>query len=184
MGVHVPIIEGNLDMNDSPSIRVVRALNTLLKELVDGAARDSAWVLNRGDSGLLASLDVLSAEAASASPDGRASIACHVAHLRYGLELLNRWTDDHDPFDSADYSVSWRRGRVSIEEWRTLRMALAREAHAWVDAVAQPRIWNDQTMTGALASAVHLAYHLGAIRQIDRTAKGPADSGVTAGAEV
>ena len=63
-------------------------------------------------------------------------------------------------------------------------MALAREAHAWVEAVAQPRIWNDPTMTGAFASAVHLAYHLGAIRQIDPTAKGPADSGVTAGAEV
>ena len=53
-------------------------------------------------------------------------------------------------------------------------MALAREAHAWMESVAQPRVWNDTTMTGALASAVHLAYHLGAIRQIDRTTRGPA----------
>jgi hypothetical protein len=170
-------------MNDGDSSQMVRSLRALLKELIDGAASDSGWVLNRSDRGLLASLDALSAEAASASHDGRASIACHVDHLRYGLELLNRWTDDYNPFESADYSVSWRRGPVSIEDWRTLRMALAREAHAWAEAVAQPRIWNHEMMTGALASAVHLAYHLGAIRQIDRMAQGPADSGVTAGAE-
>jgi hypothetical protein len=171
-------------MNDRESALMVRSLKALLKELIDGAASDSGWVLNRSDRGLLASLDLLSAEAASASPDGRASIASHVDHLRYGLELLNRWTDEHDPFATADYSASWRRGRVSVDEWRTLRMALAREAHAWMEAAAQRRIWNDETMTGALASAVHLAYHLGAIRQIDRTAKGPEDSGAAASAEV
>jgi hypothetical protein len=171
-------------MNDDASSQMVRSLNTLLKELIDGAASDNGWALNRGDRGLLASLDALSAEAASASPDGRASIACHVDHLRYGLELLNRWTAEHDPFAAADWSASWRRGPVSVHEWRTLRMALAREAHAWMAAAAQPREWTDETMTGALASAVHLAYHLGAIRQIDRTAKGPAESGVAAGAEV
>jgi hypothetical protein len=166
-------------MNDGESSEmVVRSLSSLLKELIDGTASDSAWVLNQGDRGLLAALDALSAAAASASADGRASIACHVDHLRYGLELLNRWTEDHDPFATADYSTSWRRGPVSVEEWRLLRMALAREAHAWVEDVAQPRVWTQTTMTGALASAVHLAYHLGAIRQIDRSAKGPADPGV------
>jgi hypothetical protein len=164
-------------MNDDPSAPVVRSLNVILRELIDGAANDFAWVLNSGDRGLLASLDLLSAEAASASQDGRASIAAHVDHLRYGLELLNRWTEGHDPFATADYSVSWQRKRVSIDEWRTLRMALAREAHAWMASAAQPREWTDTTLTGALASAVHLAYHLGAIRQIDQTAKGPADPG-------
>jgi hypothetical protein len=165
-------------MNDGESSEmVVRALHSLLKELIDGTASGSAWVLNQGDRGLLASLDALSAAAASASDDGRASIAGHVDHLRYGLELLNRWTEEHDPFATADFSASWRRGPVSVDEWRMLRMALAREAHAWVEAAAQPRVWNDTTMTGALASAVHLAYHLGAIRQIDRNARGPADPG-------
>jgi hypothetical protein len=161
-------------MDNAESARVVRSLNVILTEIIDGAASNTAWVLNQGDRGLLASLDVLSAEAASASPDGRASIAAHVDHLRYGFELLNRWTENHDPFVDADYSASWRRGRVSTADWRTLRMALAREAHAWVESMQQPRLWNDTTLTGALASAVHLAYHLGAIRQIDRTAKGPA----------
>jgi hypothetical protein len=162
-------------MNEGESVLALGALNVILTELIDGASDDAAWVLNRGDRGLLASLDTLSADAASASDDGRASIASHVDHLRYGLELLNRWTQGHDPFATADYSVSWRRGQVSVAEWRTLRMALAREAHAWVESAAQPRPWNETTITGALASAVHLAYHFGAIRQIDRTTKGPAE---------
>ena len=85
-------------LNDGASVPWLGALHVLLGELIDGAARDAGWVLNPGDRGLLASLDTLSAEAASASPDGRASIAAHVDHLRYGLELLNRWTEGHDPF--------------------------------------------------------------------------------------
>ena len=31
--------------------------------------------------------------------------------------------------------------------------------------------------TGAIASAAHLAYHLGAIRQIDRATRGPTAAG-------
>jgi hypothetical protein len=160
-------------MDDGQSVVVLGALNVILTELIDGAASETAWVLNRGDRGLLASLDMLSAAAASATPDGRASIAAHVDHLRYGLELLNRWTEGHDPFADADYAASWQRRRVSVHEWRNLRMALAREAHAWQESAAQPRVWNEATLTGAVASAVHLAYHLGAIRQIDRTTSGP-----------
>jgi hypothetical protein len=164
-------------MNDDESAPMIRSLNVILRELIDGAASEAGWLLNPGDRGLLASLDLLSAEAASASHDGRASIAAHVDHLRYGLELLNRWTEGHDPFATADYSVSWQCESVSVDEWRTLRMALAREAHAWMESAAQPREWNDTTLTGALAGAAHLAYHLGAIRQIEPTAKGPSDPG-------
>jgi hypothetical protein len=49
---------------------------------------------------------VNAAEEASAVPSGGgASIAAHVDHLRYGLELLNRWTRGEKPFADADHSV-------------------------------------------------------------------------------
>ena len=153
---------------------VSHAITTLLRELMDGAATDVAWVLNPGDRGLLASLDALSADAASARPGGRSSIAAHVDHLRYGLELLNRWAGgDENAFATADYAASWRRQTVSSAEWRSLRAALASEAHAWQTALAEPREWGHVTLTGALASIIHLAYHVGAIRQIDAAASGP-----------
>jgi hypothetical protein len=147
---------------------------TLLRELMDGAATDVAWVLNPGDRGLLASLDALSADAASARPGGRSSIAAHVDHVRYGLELLNRWArGDENAFATADYGASWRRQQVSSAEWGSVRAALASEAHAWQTALAAPRDWGSVTLTGVPASIVHLAYHVGAIRQIDAAASGP-----------
>lgn len=64
-----------------------RSLRTLFSELVYGAPETGAYVLNRADPALLASVERLSAAAASVSRDGGASIAAHVDHLRYGLSL-------------------------------------------------------------------------------------------------
>lgn len=151
------------------------AVTTLLRELVDGAAGDACWVLNPGDPGLLRSLGTLSAVAASApAPGGGPSIAAHVDHLRYGLQLMNRWSQGENPFDNADYGASWRRLRVSDQEWATLRDQLGAEAHRWLGVVRQARSLTDFELTGMLASVVHLAYHLGAVRQINRSTRGPA----------
>ena len=100
---------------------IVSALWAVLSELVDGAEADVAWVLNPGDPGLLKSLDNLSAEQASAITTGGASIAAHVEHLRYGLELLNRWSRGGEPFSDADYAASWRLTAVSETEWASKR---------------------------------------------------------------
>jgi hypothetical protein len=153
---------------------VREALARVLRELIDGADADAGWTLNPGDRGLLASLDALSASAASARPNGRSSIAGHVEHLRYGLELLNRWAGgEKNPFADADYAASWRRQRVDDAAWRQLRDALARQARTWLIAVERPREVDQVELTGIIASAVHLAYHVGAIRQIDAAARGP-----------
>ena len=160
-------------MTDSTALH--RALTTLLRELLDGSAPDACWVLNPGDPGLLRSLDQLSAAAASApAPGGGPSIAAHVEHLRYGLELMNRWSEGEDPFGDADYGASWRRLRVSDQEWATLRDRLRAEAHRWLGVVREPRPLSAPELTGMLGSVVHLAYHLGAVRQIDRSTRGPA----------
>ena len=153
---------------------VRRALSTVLRELIDGATADQCWVLNPGDSGLLASLDALSASAASARPDGRSSIAAHVDHVRYGLELLNRWVaGEKNPFADANYAASWTRQHVDEAGWRNLRDALAHEAHGWLAAMQQPGDVDDVELTGMIAAAVHLAYHVGAIRQIGAATRGP-----------
>ncbi len=163
---------------------LARSLTTLLSELVDGAPITGAYVLNRGDPGLLRSLDRLSAEAASAISDGGSSVAAHVDHLRYGLSLMNRWASGEDPFSDADWGVSWRRTTVNESEWGDLRAELRGEAHRWLDALQRPRDIDEVELNGVIASIVHLAYHVGAIRQMDRTARGPSanDSAVDAAA--
>jgi hypothetical protein len=149
-------------------------LTTLFTELVDGPPK-GAYMLNTGDAGLLRSLDRLSAEAASAASQGGGSIAAHVEHLRYGLSLMNRWAGgEEDPFTGADWSASWKLTTVSEAEWQALRDALRDEAHRWLAALGTPREANRIELNGVVGSIAHLAYHLGAIRQIDRAARGPA----------
>jgi hypothetical protein len=152
-------------------------LATLLGELVDGAPATEAYILNRGDMGLLRSLDKLTAADASAAAHGGASIAAHVDHLRYGLSLMNRWSEGDNPFDTADWSASWRRTAVSEDEWQQLRTGLASEVHRWLDVVRTPREVSVVELNGMVGSVAHLAYHLGAIRQINRAARGPAERG-------
>ena len=152
------------------------ALDRILREVIEGTSSEVAFVLNRGDRGLLSSLDALPAQAASAQPGGRTSIAAHVDHLRYGFSLLNRWAKGEDPWHDADYSASWQRQHVTDAEWVALRQALATEARAWMAAVREPRDWDIDGWSNALASAVHLTYHLGAIRQLDPATRGPKET--------
>jgi len=150
-------------------------LTTLLAELTDGPSPEAAYILNRGDIGLLRSLDKLTASDASVGVQGGATIAAHVDHLRYGLSLMNRWSAGEQPFDTADWTASWRTTMVSDADWQRSKLALRGEVHRWLEALRTPRDVTPTELTGIVASIAHLAYHLGAIRQINRLARGPVE---------
>jgi DinB superfamily len=159
-----------------PTPEITGALSTVLGELIAGAGPEPAWVLNPHDPGLLNSLQKLSAEEASAVPKGGgASIAAHVDHVLYGLRLMNRWVaGDENPWKDADWTASWQRTTVTDDEWRTLREQFGHEARLCRDALSRASTdLPTQALTGAIAILAHLAYHLGAIRQIDRSIRGP-----------
>lgn len=145
-----------------------RALSNLLTEIFNGPPGDEAYVLNPGDSGLLRQLDSIDAHAASTRPmPGKTTIASHVDHLLYGLTLLNRWASgEANPWADADWNASWQRTTVTDAQWQTLRARLGQEAESWRNVVQARSDWNDISAAGALSSAAHTAYHLGAIRQI------------------
>ena len=151
------------------------ALAALLGELLDGPAQDAAFMLNSGDRGLLGSLERLSAADASDTPiPGNASIAAHVDHLRYGFELMNRWAGgERNPWATADWTASWRRTVVDDAAWRDLRDRLASEARRWREAMTRVGDISDLELKGIIGSVGHLAYHLGAIRQIAPSLRGP-----------
>lgn len=157
--------------------RFASVLPTLLAELVHGSPDPAArtYMLNQGDQGLLAALEQLSAAEASATPPGGgASIAAHVDHLRYGLAVLNRWAQGALPPPSElDWTASWKRGPVREAEWQALRVQLRQEAEAWLAVLRTPREVSEREAGWMVGSVAHLAYHLGAIRQIDRGTRGP-----------
>jgi hypothetical protein len=152
---------------------IAPSLATVFAELVEGASTSGGYVLNRGDAGLLRSLDKLDAAAASRVNAGGSSIAAHVDHVRYGLSLLNRWAAGENPWAEADWSLSWRKTSVSDAEWEKLRADIREESRRWAIAIGRPRDVDELELNGVIGSIAHAAYHIGAIRQIDRQARGP-----------
>lgn len=85
-----------------------------------------------------------------------------------------RWSGgDADPWTSADWAASWRRTTVNDQDWKALRDRLREVARRWQDELRQPREMSALELNGVIATIPHLAYHLGAIRQIDRSIQGP-----------
>jgi hypothetical protein len=154
---------------------MTQALANLFAELTDGASGPGgAFILNSGDVGLLQSLDKLSPADASRSANGGASIAAHAQHLRYGLSLMNRWAaEGGDPFADATWDAAWKTSTVDAAAWQEIRNGLRDEAHRWLLVLGSARHMTDVELTGMIASVAHLAYHLGAIRQIAKDARGP-----------
>lgn len=152
-----------------------QTLTTLYSELVTGAGIPAgAFILNSGDIGLLRSLEKLSAADASRSSLGGATIAAHARHLAYGVALMNQWArDGGNPFADARWDEAWKTSTVDAKEWSGIRRELEEETTEWLGHLAKPRDVMPVELHGMVASIAHLAYHLGAIRQIDRTTRGP-----------
>ena len=150
------------------------ALGRLFSELVNGTDPAGGFALNTGDIGLVRSLDTLSAADASRSANGGATIAAHAQHLRYGLSLMNRWAaEGGNPFADAMWDAAWKVSVVDAAEWARIRDGLRDEAARWLAALRSPRTLTEVELTGMIGSVAHLAYHLGAIRQISKDTRGP-----------
>jgi hypothetical protein len=147
----------------------------LFSELANGVVKGAGpFVLNSGDIGLLRSLDKLSAIAASRSVNEGATIAAHALHVCYGLSLMNRWArEGGNPFADAKWDEAWKTTIVDASEWEEIRSALREEAQRWLEVLRSPREATAVELSGMIGSIAHFAYHLGAIRQIDKSTRGP-----------
>ena len=154
-----------MNANDSTFLK---ALQGLLTEIFDGPPEGMAFILNPGDPGLLRQLDGIDAAAASKRPmPGATTVAAHTDHIHYSLSLLNRWiAGEENPWATSDWTASWKRTTVTPAEWQALRGKLRDAAEDWQKGVAGRQDWDGISSAGALSSAAHTAYHLGAIRQI------------------
>jgi hypothetical protein len=152
-------------------------LARLFSEIVEGAAAPGgAFILNSGDVGLLKSLDKIPAADASRSAHDGATVAAHAQHLRYGLSLMNQWArEGGDPFANAKWDEAWKTSAVDARAWDEIRSGLRDEARRWLEVLSSPRDVTEVELTGMAGSVAHLAYHLGAIRQINKAARGPTE---------
>ena len=151
------------------------ALAEVFRELVDGTNESvGPFVLNSGDVGLLRSIHKLTPHEASHSVNGGATIAAHVQHLRLGLSLMNRWAaEGGDPFADPTWDEAWKTSAVDEPQWEEIRNGLREASNRWLQVLKTPRELKDVELNGMIGSIAHVAYHLGAIRQITKAARGP-----------
>lgn len=155
---------------------VAQSLTAVMNELVNGTAPTGGLLLNSGDRGILHALDQLTAKDASVIVNGGSSIAAHVAHVTFYANIINRVAAGENPWEGADWTASWKKPVVNAEEWENLKRELADEHSKWLMVNGEPRDIPTAELTYMVASIAHLAYHLGAIRQMDRHARGPGAS--------
>jgi hypothetical protein len=154
---------------------IAPVLAGLFSELVDGVtASAGGFVLNTGDAGLIRSLGRIPAAEASRAVNGGATIAAHAQHVRYGLSLMNEWAArGGNPFANAKWDEAWKITAVDDATWDEIRNGLAEEGRRWRGALESPREVSAVELSGMAGSVAHIAYHLGAIRQIGKDARGP-----------
>jgi hypothetical protein len=87
---------------------------------------------------------------------------------------MNRWArDGSNPFADAAWDEAWKTGAVDDGQWADIRDGLRGEARRWLQILGSSRSVARVELNGMIGSIVHLAYHLGAMRQIAAGARGP-----------
>ena len=133
---------------------------------------DEAFVTHHGiflDEGtsLFETLDTITAADASIPVGGKcATLAAQVAHVNFYLEVLEDYILEKDR-GKVDWGDIWRRVKeVSPEEWQAYKGQLKETYQRFISMLKSIEDWNNERpIGGALAIAVHTAYHLGEIRQ-------------------
>ncbi len=155
-------------MKDLPTKMVTDGVKALMNEMIFGASNQGpAWVLNQGDAGVIESLGLLSASQASkAAIPGRSTAAGHAFHVLYHLELLVRAMQGENSFATADWAGSWKKQAVTDAEWASVLKDLRETTRDYTERLDSGQEWDAISLTGTMASAAHMAYHLGALRQL------------------
>jgi hypothetical protein len=112
-------------------------------------------------------LDSMTADEASyRATDKNASVAAHVRHVIFYLQVL----EDHIR-GSLQEKVNWREiwendRPVSPDQWKAL-IAEMKQAYARIrQFLEDPTTWErEDAFGGSIAMIVHTAWHLGAVRQ-------------------
>jgi hypothetical protein len=142
---------------------VVGQLVAVLQEALEGPKEVwSYFTDNHPDAGFLGTLSGLGAMDAS-RPVAGTSIAAHVAHVVFGMDVVRDWIrGDRTP---RDWSESWRVRSVDDRAWTDLLNELRRAYTDLRQAIAERGTSDAVALGAAIGGIAHIAYHLGAVRQ-------------------
>ena len=157
-------------MTTLPVRTIYDSIITILIEAFEGPpnAKETWFIDNEPDSGILGMLAKVSAVEASKSVDGSGSpgstIAANAEHLRWAMANDNA-SIRGEPL-KTNWSESWALNNADEAAWDRLRADLRREYETLRDALKQQKELPEQYMIGLVAMIAHPAFHLGIIRQM------------------
>ncbi|MDQ3332782.1 MAG: DinB family protein [Planctomycetota bacterium] len=158
-------------------VEVIPTLIDQFRETFEGEVRPGwCWITDGpADTAVLGTIDRLTADEAFAPPvPGARSVAAHVAHLRFALDLTTERLRGENP--QADWKPSFDLPDTTATGWESLKKDLRRAYDAVLAAFERnkdlpPQEWVPINLVGLAAMTAHNAYHLGAIRQIARVVR-------------
>lgn len=150
-----------------------KTMQTVFELLEETFEQHHGIYLDKGTS-LFETLDAISAEEASRPvSETCASIAAHVEHTRFYIEVMEEVLsgNDHGNWDWGDI---WRRVEaVTPEEWEASKQSLREAYQRVLKRIQSLEPWEGEDDIGvALAILTHSAFHLGQIRHALCTVRG------------
>jgi hypothetical protein len=147
-----------------PTAEFTKWFFLLLAETFGVADTPHGYILDTGQSGLLGTIDSLSAEAASAArgPE-HATIASHCGHVLFLLQYFAAYERGETP--AADWAGSWATRVVDDAAWQALRQELRTTYDAVMARLQARDDWPEAAIAASLMLLAHCAYHVGEIRQ-------------------
>ena len=144
-------------------------LLAILKETIEGPGEHGSFFIDK-NTGLLQTLETLGLNKlglgrvfASVAPD-RPSIAAHVKHTSFHLHAISAWPrGDHS---RRDWPSSFVLPGHDAATWAALLEELKFEYTDFQSVIREFATESDEALGGAIGGIVHIAYHLGAIRQL------------------
>ena len=136
----------------------------LLRETFEGGLPGQGTQYLDHGSGIRATLANVTADRTSLRLDGHPSIAAYARHMNFHLRVASEWIQGNH--ERRDWPASFEPQTVTEEEWARLKQDLEvsrTELVRVLQSLTPERFLEEGAGLGSIA---HLAYHLGAIRQL------------------
>jgi len=138
---------------------------TLLECLDEVFNQGHGHFLDKGTSLFPTLNEVSAAEASQSAATNGATIAAHVAHARFYIDVL-----DEIIRTKQITKVNWREiwetvKSVTPEEWDTERERLKQSYDRVMATINASELWDEYDIGGTISVLAHTSYHLGAVRQ-------------------
>jgi len=158
----------NTDKNSIMGAQFTESIAYLLRETFEGSpeGQPSAY-LDRGV-GIFNTLDGISADDASKEVASM-TIAAQTEHAKFYLDRLCEFINGRT--ERVNWEDSWLIETVTDGEWDALRKAVRTSYENSLRCLAGVDDWTKERVGMAMGIVAHTAYHLGAIRQIAKSAQ-------------